>query len=1708
MKKLLLLVLLIGLYTEDVLCMKRSRHEDSEESEDQRDGSDIEIEQDSESISSTDNEPIKQGVKRTRDKTKKEGLSEKNEKSSKKKRLPAKDAMAASLIKAMKSNNKEQVKSILEKSGGVDALDAFKNTALVYATETGDLDLVKIVYAKSLLAKESLCRALIVAAACGYKDIAAFLIDQKAKVNCTERGSFLAALDSIDKGSIERFGKCKVCPLLLAAYFGHRAVVELLLNCEATVDIRRISNLTPLLVSLEKGHDDCVELLLKAGARIQIRSQKIDAPLVVAARYNREKWIKEFLSKPKDVNPYDIIKAFITALEQGHVGLLHLFFPHITNDILYQYRSDSLIMSVARLGKEEVLEMLIEKATDKVRAYVCALAGAASEGNKLLAEKFIKRGADVNGNEGSPLLEAVRAGHRDMVTFLLQTGARLDVSWYIQNNIFRIAQEKGFEEILTILEEAQKKSAVLQQTFLESCVKGDGATVQALLKQKVKINLEDNQRRTPLMLAASSGNVEVVKALLEGKENSRLSESLMIAAAQGYTDVIRLLLDAGTQVNAKDYKPEPWNLHNPHYKRCDFTPLIHATINGHEEVVKLLLSRGADTLLKDSSGKDALTWAQEKGHLGLVKVLEEKAAKDKKVHAAFLNACAKGDIDKVKQHLGDPISSEMVDEQGKTGLELAVEYEHAHVAVLLLENTAHKSNAMKALKLVAGKGNERMVKFILSKCKGVLGALTRAVESAATHGHERIVNILLKASDRLDKYALMECALHAAIKAHNAAFVKKMLSSKKEDYWKKYYQATKNNPLLVAALAGSFELVKFFLEKGCPITIVSANDTTIWSPFAVSETKLHPGMNALMCAAQEGHLKIVEFLLEKEIDIETPNKADETALMIAASSGKKEIVQLLLRKGAKHIPKALSYAVRNEHKEIIQILIEASGNRQGALDVAVYVAAICGKLSLIQELHAQGAHLEARPAKEAKTILMIALERKQWDLVEFLLKAGANTILKDAKGLDAFAYAKNSGYEEKFTALVKELAQKKEERQKDFLQAVAQGNGALVQELISQGVNIRQLDDLDKTALMYAVASGNRELVEILAKAGVPVNARSKNGMSALSIAAQRENEAIVSALLRFSAQVDAASIGMAVSQGNARILKLLIQDSEDQQKSRDMALNAAAAFGKLELITCLLKQGAHINARGPQNKTALISAAAKGNEKCVELLLEARADVTLQDDAKLDALAHARNNDHESIVRMLEEAVSDKYQKQRALFEATKQGNKTLVQELLMQRVDSNAHDTQGRTVLMHAVTNGHKEVVDLLVKEGANINLVDKSGDDTALSLAVDKAGIDLVKVLISVPEKISLETLEYALRLAARRGLNEIVKVLLTLHSNKAQALSLTLHEAVRGQRKELAEYLLEAGADVNNIVEQTTPLMTATCRNATDIIKLLLARGALINNQNPDGFSAFDSATQAGALESLAFLIGSENASLELVHREALKVKLQQELNICFIRSRHEGLDGFLASLAKQNYEEILFLIYLVRAPEIKVYLKDKVSCCAEYIRVYKEEGKCIRSALHQTPLMWACMFGHTDIVQRLLKNDLPHWFINAQDIHGRTALHYAVLYGHTECIQELLRWYSKETDRIKEVYKDNHEAQKKASTCLGINVSDSQGNTALFYAITKGNLLLVSNLLKANAKLSASKNKAALALKIAAAKGWDDVVIRILFKLKEFPAIFE
>lgn len=165
----------------------------------------------------------------------------------------------------------------------------------------------------------------------------------------------------------------------------------------------------------------------------------------------------------------------------------------------------------------------------------------------------------------------------------------------------QLASSNGHKHVAKILENRhcgpeKEETSTSEAELVYAARIGDQRLVEALLCQGVSANCQQD-RRTPLQLAAIGGHLAVVKALLENGADPNMTDwhgrtPLHHAVLSGKEEVVKLLLDYGVDLNLKD--------------RNGDTALICAVTVRRDPIVRLLLSYKPQLDSQDSYGNTAL----------------------------------------------------------------------------------------------------------------------------------------------------------------------------------------------------------------------------------------------------------------------------------------------------------------------------------------------------------------------------------------------------------------------------------------------------------------------------------------------------------------------------------------------------------------------------------------------------------------------------------------------------------------------------------------------------------------------------------------------------------------------------------------------------------------------------------------------------------------------------------------------------------------------------------------------------------------------------------------------------------------------------------------------------------------------------------------------------------------------------------------------
>uniref|UniRef100_A0A668SY36 Uncharacterized protein n=1 Tax=Oreochromis aureus TaxID=47969 RepID=A0A668SY36_OREAU len=365
----------------------------------------------------------------------------------------------------------------------------------------------------------------------------------------------------------------------------------------------------------------------------------------------------------------------------------------------------------------------------------------------------------------------------------------------------------------------------------------------------------------------------------------------------------------------------------------------------------------------------------------------------------------------------------------------------------------------------------------------------------------------------------------------------------------------------------------------------------------------------------------------------------------------------------------------------------------------------------------------------------------------------------------------------------KEVDGRSDNGQTPLMLAAEQGSLEIVQELIRRGANVN-LDDVDCwSALISAAKEGHVEVVKELLENSAYIEHRDMGGWTALTWAAYKGRVEVTKLLLGHGAnpnttgqQYSVYPIIWAAGRGHADIVKLLLQNGAkvncsdkygttpliwaarkghfdcvmhllengadvDQEGANSMtALIVAVRGGYTEVVKELLKRNPNVNMTDKDGNTALMIAAKEGYTEIVQDLLDAGTYVNIPDRSGDTVLIGAVRGGHVEIVRALLHKYADidirGQENKTALYWAVEKGNATMVRDILQCNPDTETCTKDGETPLIKATKMRNIEIVELLLDKGAKVSAVDKKGD-TPLHIAIRGRSRRLAELLLRNPK-----------------------------------------------------------------------------------------------------------------------------------------------------------------------------------------------------------------------------------------------------------------------------------------------------------------------------------------------------------------------------------
>lgn len=255
--------------------------------------------------------------------------------------------------------------------------------------------------------------------------------------------------------------------LIIASYYGHPAVVKLLVEKGADIEAKDRDGQTPLSWAAVAGHRTVVELLVEKGADIKVKNNFGQTPFSRAAENGQEAIVELLIKKGAG------IEDCLTPLSLAAVA-----------------------------GDETVVQQLVEKGADidaKGGDGQTALSWAAVAGHEAIVKLLVEKGANIEAKDEdgrTPLLQATEYGRMAIFKLLAEKGADIKV-----------------------------KDDLGQTPLIKAAQYGYKAIVKLLIEKGADIKVKDNFGQTALSWAAGVRFRVIVKLLAEKEADTEAEEA-------------------------------------------------------------------------------------------------------------------------------------------------------------------------------------------------------------------------------------------------------------------------------------------------------------------------------------------------------------------------------------------------------------------------------------------------------------------------------------------------------------------------------------------------------------------------------------------------------------------------------------------------------------------------------------------------------------------------------------------------------------------------------------------------------------------------------------------------------------------------------------------------------------------------------------------------------------------------------------------------------------------------------------------------------------------------------------------------------------------------------------------------------------------------------------------------------------------------------
>jgi len=291
-----------------------------------------------------------------------------------------------------------------------------------------------------------------------------------------------------------------------------------------------------------------------------------------------------------------------------------------------------------------------------------------------------------------------------------------------------------------------------------------------LLQAGADVNKQNNDGATPVKMARLTGQIDVVKALVKaGAPEGDIFQKVTVGDVAG----VKAFLARGENVNFKDN--DGWSL------------LMHASLQGHQDIATMLLEKGADVKAHSQDGTTSLMAATLRGDAELVRMLLAKGAKPSTKNKAGVSAMV------IARKQEQSVIVQLLDEQSEASQK---------VTFSDIEQAVKNNNSTVVTRYLHQGGDPN----------ASTGTGTPLLYVAIVNGFMESASLLIKAGADVNSMTMQaDYPLHAAVRQGHAEVVHVLVQAGAED---NRVDKNKMTPLMLAVGAGDRNVVMVLLKNG------------------------------------------------------------------------------------------------------------------------------------------------------------------------------------------------------------------------------------------------------------------------------------------------------------------------------------------------------------------------------------------------------------------------------------------------------------------------------------------------------------------------------------------------------------------------------------------------------------------------------------------------------------------------------------------------------------------------------------------------------------------------------------------------------------------------------------------------------------------------------------------------------------------------------